>query len=269
MPKRLLTMLVTGCVMFPAIATAGSGAQDGPWWRNPDWLAAIGQFLGALFTAMAALLAYRAIEATRVATKSQTQGQTVASLLTRYADSDMYVALQGFGRFMGDRVTKEDREEIAKAVRRPQEGYRTVRQRYISVFGSDGEPVPALKRVLARLGYPKKGLLLIGADGSRTLPQPEPDEKELIAHRRTIHHHFKLVWAAWHAGVLAPEHLWLVTTANFGYELWLTAALPVTIGMADAERRPSSKQRTGGWDVEWPWELIRAVEGAGSPCFSQ
>jgi hypothetical protein len=276
MRHPFLKMLVTTCAVLPSVAAAGTGAADPPWWCksgglagiwcDPNWLAAIGQCIGALITAGAAFCAYLAVRATRLAAKSQTQGQTVAALLTRYADPAIYVALQDFGRFMGDVVAREDRKAIEQAVKAPQhDPCRTVRERYVRV--SHGEAESALAHVLALLGYhlPDTGVNYTRPRSpawSWPWRRSQADAKKLIAHRRTIHHHFKLVWAALHAGVLAREHLRLVTEANYGYELWLTAALPVTVGMAEAQGRPLPDDPSNDWDVEWPWDLIEAVERA-------
>ena len=249
MRERLLFVLGYGAMPL-VFASPRLAVADDTWWQSADWVAAVGQCLGALFTAIAALLALGAVRATRQAAKSQTEGETVASLLTRYAEPDMYKALQGFGRFMGDVVGMQDRRAIARAVKPSRADTRTVRERYVGLEGAEAES--ALRRVLARLGYGQP------LDNIHT----EADAKQLIAHRRAIHHHFKLVWAALQAGVLAREHLRLVTEANYGYELWLTAALPVTIGLARADMRPLTSRRSDDWDLEWPWDLIKAVENS-------
>ncbi|MES2716607.1 MAG: hypothetical protein V4795_12620 [Pseudomonadota bacterium] len=247
-------ILAACCLMAGQASAETSGSSAESWWRDAEWVAAVGQCAGALFTAIAAWLAFKAVEATRHASKSQTEGQTVATLLVRYAEPQMYKALQEFGRFMTHDVGRPDREAIAAALWPEGGSKQCVRCRYVGLMGTTAKT--STRRMLALLGYYGT------ADGKPDGTDAVAAAKDLIAHRRAIHHHFKLVWAALHSGVLSTEHLPLVTSANYGYVLWLQAVLPATVVMAEDDKRPLPEQPSSDWDIEWPWDLIQAVERA-------
>jgi hypothetical protein len=78
-------------------------------------LGAMGQWVGAAFTAIAAGVAawaawgtWRAIDTTRNAAEQQKRAAAVQALLVRYAEEKTYAALQSFGRFMGEVVDQVD-----------------------------------------------------------------------------------------------------------------------------------------------------------------
>ncbi len=187
--SSITKLVIVGALSQPVLAAAAASGAAVPLWRDPDWLAAIGQCVGAAATAIAAAFAYGAVKATSRAAKSRTEGQTVASLLTRYADPDMYLSLQAFGRFMGSVVPKKDRAAIAEAVKHTRNDDRlTVRRRYVMVASGEEcaeEAFQALNNVLALLGYEMTKPRT--AQGARSCHRPrKPRTSSPIVARSTI-----------------------------------------------------------------------------------
>jgi hypothetical protein len=83
---------------------------------DPNWVSAIGQAAGAVFTAIAAYVAYRtaltaknvaeraatAAEEQTSATQRQTSMAAIQELLKDYAAPDLYDSLRRFGRFVAN-----------------------------------------------------------------------------------------------------------------------------------------------------------------------
>jgi hypothetical protein len=83
---------------------------------DPNWVAAIGQVLGALFTFLAAGVAlFTARTAKKIAeqgveaTRRQTSLAAIQEILRDYSSDDMYNALRYFGRFVGDDEQHKER----------------------------------------------------------------------------------------------------------------------------------------------------------------
>lgn len=82
---------------------------------------------------------------------------------------------------------------------------------------------------------------------------------DLGAARRQIHHHFKRIWALRRTGVVSDPDLLLLTSANYGYDLWRDEVLPATVALGLAQR---ARGRPALATEEWPRELISWVEEA-------
>jgi hypothetical protein len=202
--------------------------------ENPDWVAAIGQVLGAVFTAVAAWIALFTAKTAKtvaergvVATERQTSLAAIQDLLSDYASPEMYNALRRFGRFVGNDEQRKER-------------FRRITEHF-KKRGRRLEPDAT------------------ASDDFAWMVQELEKDMNLGAARRQIHHHFKRIWALRRTGIVADADLLLLTSANYGYDLWRDEVLPATVALGlaqEARGRPSAATE------EWPRELIVWVEGA-------
>jgi hypothetical protein len=246
-------------------------------------VAAIGQAVGGLMAVIAAFFAFRAIRATHEAAEAQTRGAAIQDLLARYAAAETYAALEGFGRFVRDVLGEARRTELrdslavagdADAVRAR---YRILARAAVELAAVAARPAGADKGAAALadllLGLPDagapggaaaRGQQGVAMDTSATAPAAARS-RGVGADRRLVHHHFRLVWSLSRAGSLPDDHLWIVTRAHHGYALWLDAALPLTLALAERDGRGLPAAMSGDWDVEWPWDLIARVRRMPGP----
>jgi hypothetical protein len=229
-------IVVVAGSMLLADQAVGQGAAAGQTLlgRDPNWIAAVGQVVGAIFTAVAAaialvtaIMAKKVAERAVLATQRQTSMAAVQELLKDYTAREMYDALRCFGRFVAHDPERKQR------------------------FGRITAYFIEHDR---RLG-PEAAQ---DADFVWAVEQLEGD-KGLQAARRQIHHHYKRIWALRRIEVIPQPDLHVLTAANYGYDLWRDEVLPVTLalGLVQQERgRPSAAAEV------WPLELIRWVEEA-------
>jgi hypothetical protein len=189
-------------------------------WGPDTWniVAALGQAAGAVFTAIAAACAAYAVWVTKRIAETAIE----AELLKEYAAPEMNKALRCFSAF--DRQNKQQVERI--------------RDHYFN-HRSPNVSNPATM-----------------ADFVWAHEQLDSDVN-LSDARRHIHHYFKRIWSAYNINGISKKHLPTLTTAQWGYELWHDAVLPMTFADAVVQRARTNNPLLKA--ESWPIELIEWV----------
>lgn len=202
--------------------------------EDPNWVAAIGQAAGALFAAVAAVIALITARTAKQiaeqgveATRRQTSLAAIQELLRDYSADEMYNALRYFGRFVGD--DEQRKERFA---------------RITDQFKKHGRNLAPTARTDSDITW---------------IVQELEKDQTLGAARRKIHHHFKRIWALRRTGVVPDPDLLLLTSDNYGYVMWCDEVLPATDALGLAH---TSRGRPLAANEEWPRELIKWVDQA-------